>query len=231
MWKAENLGRWAVLLTLAAGAARPAPAWALSAPDFLDWACGGETKASAIESDLLSDCGAKKQPKAGKSACDVVKGTPFACNTGIASGPNTSTCRKTTVNITVTGSTGGYLGWTVSGSVTVSGTVESSKSVDTCTLSPILPQPGGRGGTYVVEAGTASFHAKFSAGGSGSITFLGATIFGLSFEETCEDSLEAKIYRKDTAAGCPESKEYAEPVGIGEERLDAGDVRVAPEVP
>lgn len=191
----------AFLLSLAVSS--PSPAWALNGLDFLDWACGGGGVASSsITDELLSDCAASAQPDEGKSVCEVLSGTPFACNDSQVDGPSKTSCRFNRVTLTATGQTGAYLGWQVSGSVTITGTIHAYKKTETCTLTPLSPTPTGDAGTYVAEAGTAWVVARFTAGGTGKIKFLGATVFGVSFKKTCEDSMSEKIFSEGSTAAC-----------------------------
>lgn len=206
----ERGSRWSTLLGaggLALFLGSPT-AHALTGPDYLDWACGGGgVQDSAVKANLLTLCGGVEGVR---KACGVESGTPFACYSHQAKDPTQRRCSGGSVTINVTGTTGGYLGWSVTGSLTVSGSVVAEKTVARCQISPLDPSPSASGGTYVVLAGKAKLTAKFTAAGTGHIKFLGANIFGVSFKASCADDVEADIYELDSTTGCGEAQPCAE---------------------
>ncbi len=179
------------------------PVQALNYLDYLDWACGGgKVSDSDMTKQLLTECGGQKQPRGGVTTCKALSGTPDACNSLSAGNETDSTCGGGSVVLAISGSTGSYLGWSVSGTLTARGAVAFTKSSSSCTAQPLSPVPTGGAGAFVQESGKAEVTAAFTASGTGSVTFLSVRVFSESVRKNCSDTTSVMFYEKSETLAC-----------------------------
>lgn len=171
---------------------------------MLDWACDPDAdNGAAVKAALLAAC---ELTEGAATACATVSGTPTACQTLTAGDPASESCGGHALRLTITGDSGSTLGWTVSGTLTVQGVITFKLTSTTCAATSISPPPEGAGGTYVDRAGVATATASFTASGTGSISFLGGTIFSASHEESCTQTLTADGHTNASANACHRRK-------------------------
>ncbi|MCB9647277.1 MAG: hypothetical protein H6730_11860 [Deltaproteobacteria bacterium] len=118
----------------------------------------GET--ANMLSQAMTDCSATR---GGKSACQVLSGTPFACNTAHPTSQDNKTCTYNQVTGILTGVITLPAGWSINGSVSGTITLNSYwKDLMQCNLIPKSDAKGGPG-TYARRAGTVVAIAKLEA--------------------------------------------------------------------
>lgn len=189
-----------LLLGVAALCVAAPGAHAVDIIDLMDWACDGQ-QAGAVRESVIEACGGEEDTES-REACDIVSGTPFACNNYGANGIETEVCSSNSVEFEVSGDVGSGLGWEVTGSLSVSASIAYTLSGNDCQLTPLQPPPDGEVGEYVVMRGTANLKAEFEVSGTGTIKFLGLTIVGIGFEESCSEEVDVPVYETDTTAAC-----------------------------
>lgn len=171
---------------------------------MLDWACDPDAaNAAAVTADLLAAC---ELTAGAATACATLSGTPTACQRLTAGAPQAEDCGSNALVVTITGDSGSTLGWTVSGTLTVKAVFTFTMTSTTCAATSISPPPDGGAGTYVGRAGVATATASFTASGTGSISFLGGTIFSASHQEACTRTLTANGHTSASANACHRRK-------------------------
>lgn len=199
----------------------PAPAHAIGIGNALVFACTGDSAAGdAFLDEAIADCGAVV---GNKSACQVLSGSPWACNNYTILGEPNLLCSDSSATVNINGGIAAPAGWSISANTTATMTIQGvMKNRRTCKLWP--KNATGNEGKYVTESGRILAFAKFKLGGGITIT---NTVTGLSFtfnaNATCRGSKSKNAYMEGETAACEEVKvkdpdKYEGPITPRDER-------------
>jgi hypothetical protein len=188
-------------LVLVTGAGR---AFATDWFTLIDWACDPKNRngtAGTIKADALSECDLTENGPNVPSICGTVAGTPTACNT-LSPVEAGFMCHEADARISIVVGSGSALGWSVEGEVVARAYFRAKFDGGECETTPIEPTPTGAAGTFIKSKGVINVLAQFRAEGTGSVKFLGGTIFSTTKKAACDNTMQIWAHTTDVTNTC-----------------------------